>query len=218
MVNTNCYFKFKNNLILNVNGLINKIKDQCYENILNKFNNLEHISIGVNTEIYNKIQSYVCLKSDLPTTLNTLRRHARNLSQCVMVRLSAPDRLFASKTTKVSSYVPFSVIFTYQVTRKDTIDLNFIEENYKKLSLDYLWNWAELICPTASWQTASWLLLQHDLIKIVTHLCQQVWDDERLTTYHELYEQLKSYIAILPDSSQDLLLLDYVVRQLRTLG
>ena len=108
-------------------------------------------------------------------------------------------------------------MFTYQITIKNGIDLKLVEENYTKLGIDYLWNWAEMICPAGSWQISSWLLLQHDLIKTVANLCQQSWNDEKFSNYNTLYEQLKNHISSLPDSSQDLLLLDYVIRQLSTM-
>lgn len=169
------------------------------------------------TNAYEKIQNYTRLQSDLSSTLTSLRQTARNLSQCVMMRLSNFNHIFASRTTNISNHVPFSVMFTYQITIKNVIDLKMIEENYEKLGIAYLWSWAELICPAGSWQTSSWLLLQHDLIKTVADLCQQSWNDEKISSYHTLYEQLKNHITSLPDSSQDLLLLDYVIRQLNTM-
>lgn len=168
------------------------------------------------TNMFEKIQKYLRLQSDVGVTLSSLRNIARNLSQCMMARLSNESKLFTN-TVIDSDHVPFSVIFTTQIFAVKTMDLALIEKNYQTLDLAYLWHWAEQIQPIASWQTASWLLLQHDLIKVISWLCQRTWNEERLENYWALYEQLKNHIACLPDTSQDLLLLDYVIRQLGTL-
>jgi NAD-specific glutamate dehydrogenase len=157
------------------------------------------------------------LDADLATTLIELSHRARNISQCVMVRLSQSDRLISTKINYQSKHVPFSIIFNYQLINQSNMDIAIIEENYKKLGLSYLWEWAETIRPVISWQNASWLLLQLDLIKVITNLCQQSWEDERFEKFYVLYNQLKDHVSSLSNSSQDLLLLDYVVRQLRTL-
>ena len=40
---------------------------------------------------------------------------------------------------------------------------------------------------------------------------------KKLAIYNELYDQIKKHIASAADSSQYLLLLDYVIRQLRSM-
>jgi glutamate dehydrogenase len=169
------------------------------------------------TNFDKQLRAYKTFDHDKETTLTALRRLSRNLAQCVMVRLASPQHIFAAQLKSLaSSKVPFSVLFTYQVSHQGVIDIHRIDNVYKKLNLSYLWNWAETICPATSWQTASWLLLQHDLIQVIANLCQQIWPEEKLTAYFELYEQLKNHMSSSADPSQHLLLLDYVIRQLRS--
>jgi glutamate dehydrogenase len=170
------------------------------------------------TNFSEQLQAYKAFDHDIETTLYALRRLTQNLAQCVMVRLSSPQHIFAAKINSSSgSTIPFSVLFTYQVSHRGNIDVQNINNTYEKLNLSYLWYWTETICPATSWQTASWLLLQHDLIQMIANLCKQTWCDEKLLTYNALYDQLKKHISGAADSGQHLLLLDYIVRQLRTL-
>ena len=170
------------------------------------------------TSFDEQLRAYKTFDHDKETTLIALRRLTRNLAQCVMVRLSSPQHIFAAQLKSLpSAKTPFSVLFTYQVSHQGTIDIHRIDSVYKKLNLSYLWNWAETVCPATSWQTASWLLLQHDLIQVIASLCQQIWSDEKLAQYNELYDQLKVHIISAADPSQHLLLLDYVIRQLRSM-
>jgi len=170
------------------------------------------------TNFSEQLQVYKAFDHDVETTLYALRRLTQNLAQCVMVRLSSPQHIFAAKINSSSgSTIPFSVLFTYQVSHRGNIDVQNINNTYEKLNLSYLWYWTETICPATSWQTASWLLLQHDLIQMIANLCKQTWCDEKLLTYNALYDQLKKHISGAADSGQHLLLLDYIVRQLQTL-
>lgn len=170
------------------------------------------------TSFDEQLNAYKIFDHDKETTLKSLRRLTRSLSQCVMVRLASPQHIFSAQLKPIaSSKVPFSVLFTYQVSHRGMVDIHRVDSVYKKLNLSYIWNWAETISPETSWQTASWLLLQHDLIQVVANLCQQIWPDEKLIVYNELHDQLKTYITSATDPSQHLLLLDYVIRQLRTL-
>jgi hypothetical protein len=169
------------------------------------------------THFDKQLRVYKAFDHDKETTLTALGRLTRNLAQCVMVRLSSPQHIFAAQLKPLaSSKVPFSVLFTYQVSHQGVIDIHRIDNVYKKLNLSYLWNWAETISPATSWQTASWLLLQHDLIQVIANLCQQIWPEEKLAAYFELYDQLKIHMSSSADPNQHLLLLDYVIRQLRS--
>jgi glutamate dehydrogenase len=170
------------------------------------------------TSFHEQLQNYKIFNHDKEETLDALRRLTQNLAQCVMVRLSSPQHIFAAQIkSSQPTKIPFSVLFTYQVSHRGEIDIQNIDSVYQKLNLSYLWEWAETISPTTSWQTASWLLLQHDLIQVIANLCQQAWNNEKLAIYNELYDQLKKHIASAADSSQYLLLLDYVIRQLRSM-
>jgi NAD-specific glutamate dehydrogenase len=170
------------------------------------------------TSFHEQLQNYKTFNHDKEETLDALRRLTQNLAQCVMVRLSSPQHIFAAQIKSSQPIkIPFSVLFTYQVSHRGEIDIQNIDSVYQKLNLSYLWEWAETISPTTSWQTASWLLLQHDLIQVIANLCQQAWNNEKLAIYNELYDQLKKHIASAADSSQYLLLLDYVIRQLRSM-
>ncbi len=176
------------------------------------------IEVLEQTNFDEQLLAYKTFDHSKEETLIALRSLTRNLAQCVMVRLSSPEHIFAAQLKSVtSSKVPFSVLFTYQVSHRGNIDIDKVDDTYKKLNLFYLWNWAETICPATSWQTASWLLLQHDLIQVIATLCQHDWPDEKLIVYNELYDQLKNHIASAADPSQHLLLLDYVIRQLRSI-
>lgn len=170
------------------------------------------------TDFDEQIQAYKTFDHDKETTLNSLRRLTRNLAQCVMVRLLSPEHIFAMQIKSIaSSEIPFSVLFKFQVSHHGNIDVQAVNNTYKELNLSYLWHWAETVCPTTSWQTASWLLLQHDLIQVIVYLCQKEWSSEKLSTYQELYNQLKDHISNATDPTQHLLLLDYSIRQLQSL-
>ncbi len=170
------------------------------------------------TNFYEQLRNYKQLDHGKDETLEALRRLTQNIAQCVMVRLSSPQHIFSAQLKSVvASKVPFSILFTYQVGHRGEIDIHTINSTYKKLNLSYLWSWAETICPGTSWQTASWLLLQHDLIKVIANLCQKTWSDEKLVTYNELYDHIKKNISSTTDTSQHLLLLSYIVRQLQSL-
>ena len=135
-----------------------------------------------------------------------------------MVRLASPQHIFAAQLKSVmTSKVPFSILFAHQVSHQGNIDVDHIDNTYKKLNLSYLWSWTETISPGPSWQTASWLLLQHDLIQVIAHLCQKTWSDEKLAAYNALHDQIKKNISSTTDSSQHLLLMGYIVKQLQSL-
>lgn len=170
------------------------------------------------TSFYEQLQNYKTFAHSKEETLESLHRLTQNISQCVMVRLASPQHIFAAQLKSVmTSKVPFSILFAHQVSHQGNIDVDHIDNTYEKLNLSYLWGWTETISPGPSWQTASWLLLQHDLIQVIAHLCQKTWSEERLITYNTLYDQIKKNISSTTDSSQHLLLMGYIVKQLQSL-
>lgn len=170
------------------------------------------------TGMQEQLQAYRKFDFDKPKTLKDLRQLTRNLAQCVMLRLSSPGHIFKGNLQYSPSLkIPFPVLFNAQIIGSQGLDQQKLIANYKKLHLSYLWNWTETIIPTTSWQTGSWLLLQHDLIKTLTTLCSQTWTLEKLEAYNQLYDQLKNHISISSESSQHLLLLDYIIRQMAML-
>lgn len=170
------------------------------------------------TNFYEQLLQYKTLDHDQGKTLKALRNITQNIAQCVMIRLSSPQRIFSAQLKNIqNSSLPFSILFAYQACHREEIDIYHVNKIYQELNLSYLWEWTATICPNSSWQNSSWLLLQHDLIQVITKLCLKDWSKENLAIYHEFSDQIKKNISSTTDSSQHLLLLDYAIRKLQKL-
>lgn len=170
------------------------------------------------TNFYEQLLHYKTLTYEQEKTLKSLRNLTQNIAQCVMVRLSSPQHIFAAQLKDIpESQVPFSVLFAYQVSQHEEVNMHHVNAIYQKLNLSYLWEWAATICPSSSWQNSSWLLLQHDLIQTIAKLCLKNWQKQKIDSYNIFYDQVKKNISSTNDSSQHLLLLDYTIKQLQRL-
>jgi len=206
------------NLIINTMGpcFVGQMAEAFHVNSLDVVR--AFVEVLEQTNFYEQLLNYKALEHDQIKTLQALKSITQNIAQCVMIRLSSPQHIFSAQLKDVpESLVPFSILFAYQVGHQKNIDIQHVNAMYKKLDLAYIWEWATTICPSSSWQNSSWLLLQHDLIQAITKLCLNNWSKESIDMYHVLYDQIKKNVSVAADSSQHLLLLDFVIRQFQRL-